>query len=161
MCPPAIMVGMAVASTAMSAFAQHQQAAATGKAIEAQSAIQGQEISAAAGQQLNVSAENARAAKAQSIVAAGGAGVNLGSGSFLASLQTTNMNQANDAGLIMENEKNQQLSRVANTQSELYSKASSPTFLGTALSSAVAGGSAYASARMMTNLGIARAAPGS
>jgi hypothetical protein len=160
MCEPVtIMAAMAVATTAMSTVAQVQQASAQKKVIDQQSEIRAQQIQQQAGQQESVAAMRARQERAASIAAASSAGVNLGSNSFMASLQTTTMNQANENGLILENEQNQQQANTAETQSLLNSKASSPTFMGATLNMALAGADAYMSGKAQYDLGANKPTP--
>jgi hypothetical protein len=156
------LVGIAIgtATTAVSVIAAHQQAMKQKGAINAQADARATQVAAAAGQQESVAAMEARQARSQSVVTAGESGINLGSNSFLASLQTTTMNQANNAGLIMENEKNQQNGDSAQVQSELNTQASSPTFLGGALDVALSGASAYMSGQAAYKAGAnAKPAP--
>jgi hypothetical protein len=162
MCDPVtIGYGLAAAVAAVGVVSAKEQASAQQKVIDNQSAQQAIQISQQAGQQESIAATQARAQRAQSIVAAGGAGVNLGSNSFIGSLQTTTMNQYNENGLILDNEKNAQDARVANTDSLLASKASSPTFLGGALDVALAGESAYMKGSANYKVGAATASGGS
>jgi hypothetical protein len=140
-----IAIGATVATTAVTAIAAHQQAMKQQGAINAQADARATQVASAAGQQQSVAAMEARQARSQSVVAAGESGINLGSNSFLASLQTTTMNQANNEGLIMENEKNQQAGDTATVQSELNTQATSPTFLGGGLNAALSGAGAYMS----------------
>jgi hypothetical protein len=140
-----IAIGTMVATTAVTAVAAHQQAMKQQGAINAQADARATQVAAAAGQQESVAAMEARQARSQSVVAAGESGINLGSNSFMASLQTTTMNQSNNDGLIMENEKNQQNSDTAQTQSLMNTEATSPTFLGGALNTALSGAGAYMS----------------
>lgn len=137
---------MTVVGTAVSAVAAHQQAMKNEGAINDQANARAKQVAAEAGQAESQAAVAARNARADSTVAAGESGINLGSHSFIASLQTTTMNQSNNAGLIMENEKNQQNSDAAETQALMNKDATSPTFLGGALDTALAGGGAYISA---------------
>lgn len=160
MCEPVtLMAAFAVATTAMTAVAQSQQASAQAKVINQQSQIRSQQIADQAGQQENVAAMKARQEQAQSIAAASAAGVNLGSNSFLSSMQTTAMNQSNENGLILENEQNQQQANTADTQSLLDSKAGSPTFLGATLNTALAGADAYMTGKNQYSLGANKPTP--
>jgi hypothetical protein len=130
-------------STAVTAAAEKSQADAQSHAISAQEQAQQNQITQAAGQEDTVAAQQARQARSQSIVAAGAAGVNLKSNSFMASLQTTTMNQATEENLIGLNAKNSSNASLAEANSELASKATSPTFMGAALDTALAGAGAY------------------
>lgn len=160
MCEPVtIMAALAVATTAMTTVAQVQQASANKKSIDAQNKVRAEQIADQATQQANVNAMQARQQRAQSIAAASAAGVNLGSNSFMASLQTTTMNQANENGLIMENEENMQQANTAETQSLLNSKATSPTFVGATLNMALSGADAYMSGKSQYDLGANKPTP--
>jgi hypothetical protein len=140
-------------TTAVSVTAAEQQAAAQKSLIEQQEKLQQNQIAAEAGNAESTAAKEARAAQAQSIVAAGAAGVNLGSKSFLASLQTTAMNASQSEQMIQENERNSESASIAEADSELASKASHSTFFGAGLDIALSGASAYASADLMKELG--------
>lgn len=160
MCEPVtLMAAFAVATTAMTAVASSQSAAANEKSIDNESIIRGQQISQQAGQQENIAAMQARQQRAAGIAAASGAGINLNSNSFMASMQTTTMNQANENGLILENEKNNVQANTAETQSLLNSKASSPNFLGASLNMALAGSDAYMSGKTQYTLGSNKPTP--
>lgn len=147
-------IGVTVASTAASLYAQSRQASAQAKAIRAQSQEQANEIARSAGERDSQAAQEARMARAQAAVAASGAGINLGSNSFLASLQTTSMNQFNEKGLILENETAQQGARIAETNSELATKASGPTALGALADVGIAGAGAYAQGELAYDKGV-------
>lgn len=150
------MVGAAAATTAVSVIAAKQQANAEEKAVDASADARATQVAQQAGQEESAAAMQARQARSQSVVAAGESGINLGSNSFLASLQTTTMNQYENEGLIMENEKNQQNNDQAQVQSELNSKAYSPSFLGGALDVALSGAGAYMSAQNAYKSGVNR-----
>lgn len=144
MCTPALaLVGVSMITTAATAAAEKSQADAQANAISQQEQAQQNQITQAAGQQDTIAAQQARQARSQSIVAAGAAGVNLKSNSFMASLQTTTMNQAIEEQLIGLNAKNSSNASLAMANSELASKTTSPTFLGGALNTALAGSGAY------------------
>lgn len=167
MCEPisatTAIVGMAAttaATTAATVVAERQQAIAQRRVTDEQSEIRGKQIQAQAGQQESQAAMAARSARARSIAAASGAGVNLGSQSFMASLQTTTMNQYNAEGLIVENEQNQQQANTAETQSILNSKATMPTFMGGLLDVGLSAGGAYMQGESEYNLGSTRRSNG-
>lgn len=145
---------VAAVSTAVSYVGAKQNAESQRHVAEAQEQQREQEITQQAGNADSQAAMEARAARSQSTVAAGAAGVNLGSGSFLASLQTTTMNQSVNAGLVSENEQNQTLATVAETNSDLASRATSPTFLGGVVDTTLAAGGAYLSNRTSYNQGV-------
>lgn len=146
---PLVMGGIAAVSTIMNTVAESQQAHANASAIEGQEKLQQNQIAVAAGNEESNAAKEARAAQAQSIVAAGAAGINTGSNSFLASLQTTAMNASQQESVIQESEQNSEAGSIAQANSELAQSASSPTFIGGSLDAALSGASAYASSSMM------------
>lgn len=109
------MVISSVVSTGVSMYSQREQAKAQIKATDNANALQAEQISDQTGVELSERARAARRERGSARVLAGEAGVNLGSGSFLAQLQGSAMNQYNDSGLILQNEKSQQASRQAQT----------------------------------------------
>ena len=117
MCEPTtIMLGMAALSavtTGVSMVGQRSQAKAQVRATNKANALQAEQISDQHGVELSERARAARRERGQARVLAGEAGINLGSGSFMAQLQGSAMNQYNDSGLILQNEKAQQGSRAA------------------------------------------------
>jgi hypothetical protein len=117
-------------SQTFSTIAQMQAAKANRTAIDAASIQRQNEIRSSGSLQLNETMMQARAARANSIAAASGSGINVGSNSFLASLQTTAMATANKAQVELENENNAQIDNFNKTQSELNAKAGTPTFMG-------------------------------
>lgn len=123
------MVATSVAAAGASMLAQQQQASAESKLIGAQEAQQQNQISQQAGQQANELAMKARASRASSTVAAASAGV-AGSASVGAAIQSTDEMQDQQMGLITQNLQNQRSASAVEAQSEMASKASSPTFLG-------------------------------
>lgn len=114
----------------MNTISEMQAAKVNRNMIDRASTDRQHEISEAGSLQMNETAMTARAARAHSIAAASGSGVNLGSNSFLASLQTTTMASANKTQIELENEQNAQEDNFVKTQSELNAKASSPSFMG-------------------------------
>jgi hypothetical protein len=137
------MMAVSAMTAAASTVAASQQARAQAATIQAQSQLRANQTRAVAGQQMEQAAMKARQQEAQSLAAASGAGINVGSNSFMASMQTTNMNQANESGLILENEQNQQQANVAETQSLLNSEASSPSAVGGMVDVGLAGAGGY------------------
>ena len=151
MCPPiiaaagltmaqAVMIGATVVSTAVSVYSQQESAKANTKAISEQNQVQADEIARATGNELHERARAARRERAMMRASASESGVNLGSGSFLAALQTSAQNQYNDMGLIVQNEKGQQRARVANTRARM---AHVPSALSSALTIGAAGAGSY------------------
>ena len=121
---------MDAAQQTLNTVNEMQQAKANRTIIDQASVQRQNEISESGSLQLNETAMAARAARAHSIAAASGSGINLGSNSFLASLQTTTMAAANKSQVELENEQNAQEDNTMKTQSELNSKATEPSFLG-------------------------------
>lgn len=111
-------------------------------ALERQNQLVADEISEAQGQELNDRAREARRQRAAARVSSSESGINLGSNSFLAMLQTSELNQSIDSGLILRNENNQQRARQAQHASNLAS-IQKKTGAGMALDAAVAGSSTY------------------
>jgi hypothetical protein len=132
MCEPIAIAAAFAVTTAAQQYGQYQSAKAQVKAINEQNRIQADEIADAAGLELTERARAARRERGRSRAAASEAGINLGSGSFLAALQTSAINQSNDSGLILQNEKNQQRARDANYRSAL-SQIQVPTALSASL----------------------------
>lgn len=132
--------------------AEAQQPKANASAIEKQETLQQNEIAQQTGNTESVAAKQARAARSQSIVAAGAAGINLGSNSFLASLQTSTMNQSQQEQLMNESERNSERGSAAQADSE-FAKTAGPSVFGAALSTALSGASAYEGAKLTEQAG--------
>jgi len=146
MCEPTTIA--LIASTAIagiSQYGQYQSAKAQVRAIDEQNEIQAQEISEAAGLEMTERARAARRERGAMRAAGAESGINLGSNSFLAGLQTSVLNQYNDQGLILRNESNQQRARDAQARS-LTSRIQVPTALSAALNIGAAGLGAYGDA---------------
>lgn len=131
------IIGSVAANQAQNSAARRQAAA-----IESQSAVRADEIRAAQGQELDERARAARRERAAARVSASESGINLSSNSFLAMLQTSEINQSIDSGLILKNEKTQQRARVAETNS-LLAGIHQKTGLGIALDATQAGVQGY------------------
>jgi hypothetical protein len=153
------MAVMGAVSTAVSVVAQKQQAGAQAAVINQQSQLRANQTAAAAGQQESQAAMKARQQQAESVAAASAAGVNTGSGSFMESMQTTNMNQANEDGLIIEQDQNQQQANIAETQSDLNSKATSPSVFGGLLDTGLAGADGLMKGQSAYNQGVNKPTP--
>jgi len=110
------------------------------------------------GQQIDERARAARRERAAARVAASESGINLGSNSFLAMLQTSEINQSIDAGLIMHNEKQLQEARRTQFNSNLAAL-TSKTNLGMGMDMAGAGLQAYSASGGKMYLGN-QAGPG-
>jgi hypothetical protein len=117
MCDPLTATIIATATAAVGQIGAYQTGKAQARALAQQSQVQSDEISAAAGNELTERARAARRERATARAAGSEAGINLGSGSFIAALQNSAFNQYNDQGLIIQNERNQQRARIANTNS--------------------------------------------
>lgn len=107
-------VGTYAADKNANKMADNQSKLLTKQAIQRDS-----EINQAAGQQEDARARAAREERASARAAAAESGVNLGSGSFLAQLQTSDLNQVNDNGIILKNAENQKKSTGIQYQSGL------------------------------------------
>lgn len=152
MCWP-VVVGavMAVASIANNISA-NKATKKQQRAIEQQNQIRAEEIQKRAGQEMTERARAARRERGSARAAASGANINLDSGSFLAQLQTSEMNQYNDQGLIVYNERQAQKARKAETDSYL-SRLSYKTGLGIALDAGAAFAGGYTGAGGATYMG--------
>jgi hypothetical protein len=150
------MVSLSVAATAASITAQQQSAKRQAAAISAQNQQQADEIAAAAGVELGERARAARRERASMRASASESGINLGSGSFLAALQTSISNQQNDMGLITENANNRQLARGAQAKS-LMSQIQMPSAASAAFQLGAAGAGAYFNVTDASGVGTDRA----
>lgn len=147
MCDPVsltIAAVMAVGSIA-SNVAANKAADAQAKAINAQGEIRSEEIADAAGADLDERARAARRERAAARVAASESGISLGSNSFLAMLQASEIDQSIDSGLILKNQRNQQRANTAEVKSSLAGL-QKKTGLGIALDAGVAGVTGYKAA---------------
>lgn len=139
MCEP---VSLSIALASMAALSAYATNKAANKSADAQSKLLTQqtiqrdsEINQAAGQQEDARARAAREERASARVAAAESGVNLGSGSFLALLQTSDLTETNDNGVILKNAENQRKATGIQYQSGLAGL-QKKTGLGIALDSA-------------------------
>jgi hypothetical protein len=107
------MAALAVVGAATSVIASNKSAQAQADAISHQNEVEAEQISKQAGQQLTENAKKAYAERGAMRAAAAESGINLGSGSFIAALQTTALNQYSDQGVAMYNEKANQQERQA------------------------------------------------
>lgn len=146
MCDPVSLtiaaVTMAVVGNVAGNIASNKAADAQAAAINAQGEIRSEEIADAAGADLDERARAARRERAAARVAASESGVSLGSNSFLAMLQASEIDQSIDSGLILKNQKNQQRANTAEVKSSLAG-IQKKTGLGMALDAGQAGLSAY------------------
>jgi hypothetical protein len=140
MCDPVTLTAVAVATVGQ--IGQYQSAKAQVRAIDKQNEIQSQEIAEAAGVEMTERARAARRERGAMRAQGAESGINLGSNSFLAGLQTSVLNQYNDQGLILRNESNQQRARDAQAKS-LMARIQVPTALSGALSIGAAGAQGY------------------
>lgn len=137
-----IYAAVAVIGAYASDRAQNVAASRQARAITHQNQIQADQIADQQGQQIDERARAARRERAAARVSASESGINLGSNSFLAMLQSSEINQSIGAGLILHNEKNLQDARQANYQSNLAG-ITMKTNLGIATDMAGAGLQAY------------------
>lgn len=144
MCDAASIVYAVVAVVGAVAADQAQNRAAKRQAdaLGKQNQVIADQISDQKGQEIDQRARAARRERAAARVSASESGINLGSNSFLAMLQTSEINQSIDAGLILHNEKNEQKARQAQYGSNLAS-ITYKTGLGIAVDGAGAGLQAY------------------
>ena len=149
---PWIMAGLSVAVSVAGNIAANEAADRQADAYNQQSAIRAEEISDQKGAELDERARAARRERAAARVSASESGINLGSNSFLAMLQTSEINQSIDSGLILKNEKIQQRARVAETNS-LLAGITKKTGLGIALDATQAGVQGYFGAGGKSYLG--------
>lgn len=114
MCEPttiALAVGAVSAiATGASYVAANKSADAQSKLLTQQAIQRNTEINQSAGQQLDQRAQAAREERAAARAASAESGVNLDSNSFLAQLQTSDLQQVNDNGVILKNAENQKKS---------------------------------------------------
>ena len=163
MCEPAtltmIAVGLSATTAAVSAYSQYQTGKKQTAAIEKQNEIEAGQIADAAGVEMSERARAARRERAASRANASESGINLGSGSFLASLQTSLLNQTNDMGLISRNESNQQKARQAKANSAAAG-ITMPTAASAAFSIGTAAAGTYVGSRDASGVGAGRASGG-
>ena len=139
---PWIIAGIAAVGSIATNMAANKAADRQAKAFAQQNEIAQEEIADRHGNELNERARAARRERAAARVAASESGINLGSNSFLAMLQTSEINQAIDSGLIVRNERTQQRARQAQYKSNLAGL-TKKTGLGIALDAFSSGASAY------------------
>lgn len=138
----AIVAAIAVVASVAQNVQANRAASAQAKAITAQNQIKANQISDQMGQQIDERARAARRERAAARVSASESGINLGSNSFLAMLQTSEVNQSIDSGLILHNEANLQKQRQTDYRSYM-SQIHMKTGLGIALDAVGAGLQAY------------------
>ena len=119
MCEPTTIAVIAGITSAAGVVANNQAVSAQVRAVNQQNALRAEEISRAAGQQLSENAKAAYRERAAMRAAAAESGINLGSGSFLAALQSQAMSQYNEQGLIIHNERAQQRARQTEAESSV------------------------------------------
>lgn len=149
---PAAYAAVTAITTAVSTAAEEESAAANKSVIDQQAKIRANQIAIQAGNAESNAAKEARAAQAQSIVAAGAAGISTKSNSFIASLQTTALNASQSEQALTESEQNSEAGNTAQANSELAQSASAPTFMGASLDTALAGAGAYVTGAAMTKM---------
>lgn len=143
MCNPMLIMAVVAAGASIAQnVAANKAAKRQANALDEQNQIQADEISDQKGVELNERARAARRERAAARVSASEAGINLGSNSFLAMLQTSEINQSMDSGLILKNERNTQRARQASHKSNMAG-IQMKTGLGIALDATAAGTGAY------------------
>lgn len=146
MCTPAaipwVFAGIAAVGTVIEMREANKAAERQANALAIQNSIRQEEIADRTGNELNEIARAARRERAAARVSASESGINLGSNSFLAMLQSSEINESINSGLVLRNEKTQQRARDAEYQSNL-SQLTRHTGLGIALGAVGSGVSAY------------------
>lgn len=153
MCAPIVAAGIAMAATALSTISANQAAHQQNKALQAQNTLQKKQIDQQATDEINQRLRAMRREQARIQVAAGEAGLSLGSGSVEAQLFDS-MQQAeisNDTSIA--NRESRKMASDATTASRLQSKT---TALGAALKIGLAGAGAYAGSEARTSNATAR-----
>lgn len=140
---PIVMAVISVVSSVVTNIEKNKAARRQAKAINEQSQAQSDQLADKASQELDLRARAARRERAAARVAAAESGINLSSNSFLAMLQTSEVNQSIDSGLILKNAKNDQAARKAQTNS-LLSQVTTKTGLGILMDGTQAGLQGYA-----------------
>jgi hypothetical protein len=125
--------GAVVAGAA--AYSAKKTGEAQAKALGAANQTQADQISKAAGAKMMDNSREARRNAGEARASASEAGINLGSGSFLAVMQNSLFNESFDNGLVSYNEDGQQDARQSEYSSRLAS-INIPTTLGIGLSMA-------------------------
>ena len=139
---PWIMAGLSVAASVATDIAANEAADRQAAAVNEQNQIRADEISDAKGVELDERARAARRERAAARVSASESGINLGSNSFLAMLQTSEINQSIDSALIKKGEKTLPRARQAETNS-IMAGITKKTGLGIALDATQAGVQGY------------------
>lgn len=139
---PWIIAGIAAIGSVESNKQANRAARNQANALAIQNNVQQQEIADQTGNQVNERLRAARRERAAARVSASESGINLGSGSFLAMLQSSEVNQSIDSGLILRNGSTAQRARDAQYRSNLATL-TKKTGLGIALDAVGAGVSAY------------------
>lgn len=137
-----VMAVVAVVSSIASNMSKNKAAQKQADALNKQGEIRSEEIADAAGAKLDERARAARQERAAARVAASESGIGLGSNSFLAMLQASELDQSADSGLIIKDHRNQQRANTAAVQSSM-SGLQLKSKLGMFHESAAAGFAAY------------------
>lgn len=146
MCYVAIIMAvvMVVASVAQNQ-ANNKAMKRAENALNEQNKVKGEQINDAASAEMNERARAVRRARASARATASEAGINLASGSFMASLSNFAAQEDMQAGIVTKNKNNAQAARMADYKSGL-SQIQYKTGLGMVLDGAVAGMSGYTGA---------------
>lgn len=146
MCDVTVVAIAAAAVAAVGTYAEDRnaniQADRESTLLTKQAIERDKEINQAAGQQEDASTRQAREERAAARAAAAESGVNLGSNSFLAQLQTSQLNEMDNNGIILQNAKNQKQATGIQYQSGLAGL-QKKTGLGIAVDMAGSAGAAY------------------
>ncbi len=136
---PAIAIGLAVATTAVSVVGQIQSANAQAKAINNQLAAKQHQIDLAASQEINDRLRQARREQGRILVAAGESGLSLESGSVNALLEDAQMQATLSNQTSLANRESRKEAATAEAEAAMPNK---PTLLGAGLQIALAGANA-------------------
>lgn len=139
---PWIVAGLMAVQTVVTMRAENRAAREAANNLAIQNANQQEEIADQAGNEINERARAARRERAAARVSASEAGINLGSNSFLAMLQASEISESIDSGLILRGEKLRQRSRESQYRANL-SQLTRHTGLGIATGAVVAGVQGY------------------
>jgi type II secretory pathway component HofQ len=139
---PWIVAGIAAVGSYEQNKAQNRAIKNQQKALAVQNQVRQDEINQQTGNEVNEIARAARRERAAARVAASESGINLGSGSFLAMLQESSVNQSINSGLTLKNGANAQRARDASYRSNLAALVTK-SGLGIALDAVGSGVSAY------------------
>jgi hypothetical protein len=113
------MIALTVAATAASVAMQNAAAKRQADQLGKNNQLQADQITKSNAQEMNVNQQKAYAERGAMRSAGAESGINLGSGSFMAAMQTSAIQQSNTNGLIVANNNSAQLARQSNANSDL------------------------------------------